>query len=316
MVVATQNPVEMEGTYPLPEAQRDRFMARVSIGYPSAGGRAADARRARRRSPRSTTCSRSPTPHDIVKLIDAVRTVHVAAAVRRYAVDLVGATRNHPDLRLGASPRATLHLLRAARAAAALDGREYVLPDDVQALAVAGAGAPAAAHRPGAVEPPHRRAGRRGDPRAHARTGPLPRQTEAWREGPGSVGPNPRATATAGHRRPARRWAHRVRGSPPSGAAEGGLRPALAGLTTRGRSFLAAGIAAVRLRVSCWARPTCCGSGCCSPALPLVCAAVLYRTRYRVAGSRRLDPVAGAGGLARPGCICGWTTSRGCPPAC
>jgi MoxR-like ATPase len=75
--------------------------------------------------------------HDIVKLIDAVRGVHVSEAVRRYAVELVAATRTHPDLRLGASPRATLHLLRAAKASAALSGRDYALPDDVQALAVA-----------------------------------------------------------------------------------------------------------------------------------------------------------------------------------
>jgi MoxR-like ATPase len=75
--------------------------------------------------------------HEIVKLVEAVRTVHVSEPVRRYAVELVAATRTHPDLRLGASPRATLHLLRAAKAAAALAGREYALPDDVQALAVA-----------------------------------------------------------------------------------------------------------------------------------------------------------------------------------
>jgi MoxR-like ATPase len=75
--------------------------------------------------------------HEILKLIEAVRGVHVAEPVKRYAVDLVGATRTHPDLRLGASPRATLHLLRAAKASAALSGREYALPDDVQALAVA-----------------------------------------------------------------------------------------------------------------------------------------------------------------------------------
>lgn len=75
--------------------------------------------------------------HDIVKLVEAVRGVHVAETVRRYAVDLVSATRTHPDLRLGASPRATLHLLRAAKASAALSGREFALPDDIQALAVA-----------------------------------------------------------------------------------------------------------------------------------------------------------------------------------
>ncbi|MEU9606693.1 MoxR family ATPase [Streptomyces sp. NPDC048057] len=135
MVVATQNPVEMEGTYPLPEAQRDRFMARVSIGYPSAEAEL-----------RMLDVHGGPSPlddiqpvahaHDIVKLIEAVRGVHVAESVQRYAVELVAATRSHPDLRLGASPRATLHLLRAAKANAALNGRDYALPDDVQALVV------------------------------------------------------------------------------------------------------------------------------------------------------------------------------------
>ncbi|MFJ8693167.1 AAA family ATPase [Streptomyces roseolilacinus] len=141
MVVATQNPVEMEGTYPLPEAQRDRFMARVSIGYPSAE---AELRMLDTHGGVSPLDDLRPVAHahDIVKLVDAVRGIHVADSVRRYAVDLVGATRSHPDLRLGASPRATLHLLRAAKAAAALSGREYALPDDVQALAV-----PVLAHR-------------------------------------------------------------------------------------------------------------------------------------------------------------------------
>jgi MoxR-like ATPase len=141
MVVATQNPIEMEGTYPLPEAQRDRFMARVSIGYPSPeaelemldvhGG-----------APPLEHLEPVAHAHEIGRLIEAVRGVHVAEPVRRYAVDLAVATRSHPELRLGASPRATLHLLRAARAAAALGGREYVLPDDVQSLAV-----PVLAHR-------------------------------------------------------------------------------------------------------------------------------------------------------------------------
>ncbi|MDV5144999.1 MoxR family ATPase [Streptomyces sp. SBC-4] len=141
MVVATQNPVEMEGTYPLPEAQRDRFMARVSIGYPSAE---AELRMLDTHGSVSPLDDLQPVAHahDIVKLIDAVRAVHVADAVRRYAVDIVAATRTHADLRLGASPRATLHLLRAAKASAALSGREYVLPDDLQALA-----APVLAHR-------------------------------------------------------------------------------------------------------------------------------------------------------------------------
>ncbi|MFG2221741.1 AAA family ATPase [Streptomyces sp. NPDC048644] len=141
MVVATQNPMEMEGTYPLPEAQRDRFMARVSIGYPSP---AAELQMLDVHGGASPLDTLRPVAdaQDVVDLIDAVRTVHVAEAVRRYAVDLVAATRGHTELRLGASPRATLHLLRAAKAAAALAGREYALPDDVQSLAV-----PVLAHR-------------------------------------------------------------------------------------------------------------------------------------------------------------------------
>jgi MoxR-like ATPase len=141
MVIATQNPVEMEGTYPLPEAQRDRFTARVSIGYPAPE---AELKMLDVHGGVSPLDDLQPVAHshEIVKLIEAVRQVHVAEPVRRYAVALVGATRDHPDLRLGASPRATLHLIRAARASAALEGREFVLPDDVQALA-----APVLAHR-------------------------------------------------------------------------------------------------------------------------------------------------------------------------
>ncbi|MCQ6556044.1 MoxR family ATPase [Streptomyces sp. C10-9-1] len=135
MVVATQNPVEMEGTYPLPEAQRDRFMARISIGYPSAG---AEVQMLDVHGGVNPLDDLQPVAHahEIAKLIETVREVHVAESVRKYAVDLVQATRTHPDLRLGASPRATLHLVRAAKASAALAGRDYALPDDVQQLAV------------------------------------------------------------------------------------------------------------------------------------------------------------------------------------
>jgi len=135
-VIATQNPVEMEGTYPLPEAQRDRFMARVSMGYPAVD---AELRMISGHSHGSPLAALTPVADasDIVRLVDAVGKVHVSPAVARYAVDLVDATRRSPELRLGASPRATLHLVRASRAAAALDNRDYVLPDDLQALAVA-----------------------------------------------------------------------------------------------------------------------------------------------------------------------------------
>lgn len=141
MVVATQNPVEMRGTYPLPEAQRDRFMARVSVGYPSPE---AEVRMLQAHGGFSPLDALRPAAHahEIVKLIEAVREVHVSDSMRRYAVGLCTATRTHPEVRLGASPRATLHLLRAAKAAAALAGYGFVRPDDLQGLAV-----PVLAHR-------------------------------------------------------------------------------------------------------------------------------------------------------------------------
>ncbi|GLV49797.1 hypothetical protein TBS_03780 [Thermobispora bispora] len=141
MVIATQNPVEMEGTYPLPEAQRDRFTARISIGYPDP---AAELEMLDVHGAEQPLDKLEPvaTTAEIRALIRAVRTVYVAPAVKRYAVDLVSATRSSRDLRLGASPRATLHLVRSARAHAALAGRDYVIPDDLQELAV-----PVLAHR-------------------------------------------------------------------------------------------------------------------------------------------------------------------------
>jgi MoxR-like ATPase len=141
MVIATQNPVEMEGTYPLPEAQRDRFTARISLGYPSA-----TAERAMLDSHGATSPLDQLEPvaraSDVQDLVIAVRSVLVSDQVKEYLINLANATRTSPELRLGASPRATLHLLRISRAWAALDGRDYVIPDDVQALA-----APVLAHR-------------------------------------------------------------------------------------------------------------------------------------------------------------------------
>jgi len=141
MVIATQNPIEMEGTYPLPEAQRDRFTARISMGYPSAESELAMLDAHGSSSPLDTL-EPVARAEDIRDLITAVRTVHVAEALKQYVIRLVAATRSSPDLRLGASPRATLHLLRAGRARAALDGRDFVIPDDMQALAL-----PVLAHR-------------------------------------------------------------------------------------------------------------------------------------------------------------------------
>jgi MoxR-like ATPase len=141
MVIATQNPIEMEGTYPLPEAQRDRFTARISMGYPSAESELAMLDAHGSSSPLDAL-EPVAQAEDIRELIAAVRTVHVAEPLKQYVIRLVAATRSSPELRLGASPRATLHLLRAGRARAALDGRDFVIPDDMQALAL-----PALAHR-------------------------------------------------------------------------------------------------------------------------------------------------------------------------
>jgi MoxR-like ATPase len=141
MVIATQNPIEMEGTYPLPEAQRDRFMARVSMGYPV---ESAELAMLNSRSGANPLDSVQPVTNaaEVARLADVVAGVYVTEAVKQYAVALTTATRRSADLRLGASPRATLHLVQAARAAAALDERDYVVPDDVSALVV-----PVLAHR-------------------------------------------------------------------------------------------------------------------------------------------------------------------------
>ena len=134
MVIATQNPIEMEGTYPLPEAQRDRFTARVRVGYPSAADELAMLDRREGHDPlealRPVTDAAT-----VAALQESVRGVHAAPEVKRYVVELVAATRTHPAVRLGASPRATLALLRAAQATAAMRGSAYTLPDHVKQVA-------------------------------------------------------------------------------------------------------------------------------------------------------------------------------------
>jgi MoxR-like ATPase len=141
LVMATQNPVEMEGTYALPEAQRDRFTAKISMGYPDPAAELAMVDGHAAVDPLTTLTPVSDT-REIGAVLGGIRAVHVATELRRYAVDLSSATRRMPEIRLGASPRATLHLVRAARAHAAIAGRDYVVPDDLQTVAP-----PVLAHR-------------------------------------------------------------------------------------------------------------------------------------------------------------------------
>jgi len=133
LVVATQNPLEMEGTYALPEAQRDRFMMRISMGYPDAAN---EALMLRQRESVNPLDDLEPVldVDGVRRLIAWARGIHVSPAVEEYTVALARATREHPDVRLGASPRATLQLIRAAKVWAAFDGREFVIPDDVATL--------------------------------------------------------------------------------------------------------------------------------------------------------------------------------------
>src|SRR6266496_1192877 len=141
MVIATQNPIEHEGTYPLPEAQLDRFMMRLSLGYPSMES---EATILGTHGIASTLDDISPVTdaRGVSQMVLMAREVHVAKALQRYIVLFSEATRRHPDLYLGASPRASIALLRASRAVAASEGRDYVVPDDVKALVI-----PVMAHR-------------------------------------------------------------------------------------------------------------------------------------------------------------------------
>ena len=134
LVVATQNPVELEGTFPLPEAQLDRFLVRLKLGYPDEDDEDEILRRFEGDSPLDTL---EPVimGEELTRLAGALRHLHVEPAVRRYAVQIVQATRQDTSFELGASPRGSLALFRTARALAAVSGRDYVLPDDVKTMA-------------------------------------------------------------------------------------------------------------------------------------------------------------------------------------
>jgi MoxR-like ATPase len=140
-VLATPNPVELEGTFPLPEAQLDRFLLRTTIGYPALNEERNMLRRFRQDSP-LTRIEAVTTPEEMLQLIADVRLVHIGVAVEDYLLDLVRRTRGHEGIEVGASPRASLALARASQARAALSGRNYVIPDDVRDMA-----APVLAHR-------------------------------------------------------------------------------------------------------------------------------------------------------------------------
>jgi MoxR-like ATPase len=134
MVVATQNPLEHEGTYPLPEAQLDRFTMRVTIGYPT---REKELEMLDTHGIRSTFLDLEPviTASEVMELVEVARQIHVAPSVKGYIVDVIERTREHEELLLGASPRSALAMQRLARARAAAQGREFVTPDDIKALA-------------------------------------------------------------------------------------------------------------------------------------------------------------------------------------
>lgn len=134
LVLATQNPVELEGTFPLPEAQLDRFLLRMSLGYPSLEHEIDVLSRYERNDPLAEL-SPVATAQDLLTIRQAVRQIHLSDPVRRYIVELVHSTRNHADILLGASPRASIALHRASQAYAALKGRDYVQPDDIKLLA-------------------------------------------------------------------------------------------------------------------------------------------------------------------------------------
>ncbi|TLZ89886.1 MAG: MoxR family ATPase [Methanobacteriota archaeon] len=141
-VIATQNPIEHEGTYPLPEAQVDRFLLRIDVGYPTREQEIEVLERRRKRRSDDATIEPVTTPDQVRGLQAAIEDVHVDPAVEGYIVDIVGATRGHSQVEVGASPRGSLALLKVSRARAAMAGRDFVTPDDVKTVA-----GPALAHR-------------------------------------------------------------------------------------------------------------------------------------------------------------------------
>jgi MoxR-like ATPase len=142
VVIATQNPIEYEGTFPLPEAQLDRFMMRLQVGYPSIEQEQEILNRRRTRQSEEFVISQVVRPEQLAAARQAVETVHVDSDIERYIVQLASATRRDPRVAVGASPRGALALMKSSRAWAAIQGRNYVLPDDVKRLAK-----PALVHR-------------------------------------------------------------------------------------------------------------------------------------------------------------------------
>ncbi len=140
-VMATQNPIELEGTFPLPEAQLDRFLLKIHVGYPDKAEEISILERFQEQDPLADLTPVA-NPEQLAEMQQARKQIRVAAPIKEYITDIVGATRHHNALRFGASPRGSLGLMRAAQGLAAIRGREYVLPDDIKALAL-----PVLAHR-------------------------------------------------------------------------------------------------------------------------------------------------------------------------
>jgi len=142
LVIATQNPIDLEGTYPLPEAQLDRFLMRVAVGYPERDEERAILTRRRQRRQETTDIPKIVSRADLLALQQVLENIHVDEAIEAYIVDVARATREDPRVVLGASPRGSLSLMKLARAEAVLHRRDFVTPDDVKAMAI-----PALAHR-------------------------------------------------------------------------------------------------------------------------------------------------------------------------